>query len=191
MGSILSEVKEMWDVVKNSGRRDLGGAAVRTQSGRCKYSGEFTHKREGVPNKNPQCPPLTKKGPPQSQAPPMDFCGGDGWLTWTGWPAPEGVESPWRWEQRELRRHTGSTVQPPTCVCEARDTPLGGAGRSRWGWYRTGKDVPRQALAQGREPESWWGLQSGWNLLTRVPSFPACQAAQEHRALATGENPDF
>lgn len=138
-------------------------------------------KEKGCQIKILSVPPLTKKGPPQSQAPPMDFCEGDGWLTWAGWPAPEGVESPWRWEQRELRRHTGSTVQPPTCVCESRDTPLGGAGRSRWGWKRTGKDVPRQAPAQGREPESWWGLQSGWNLITRVPSFPACQAAQGSR----------
>lgn len=102
------------------------------------------------------------------------FLWGDGWLTWAGWPAPEGVESPWRWEQRELRRHTGSTVQPPTCVCEARDTPLGGAGRSRWGWNRTGMDVPRASSGTRMGARVMEGPSQWLVLLSRAPSISVC-----------------
>lgn len=109
-------------------------------------------KEKGCKIKIINVPPY-KKGSPQSQAPPR-ILEGDGWLTWAGWPAPEGVESPWRWEQRELRRHTGSTVQPPTCVCEARGHPIRGSGQEPLGWDSMRWMLPGQALAQRRGPES-------------------------------------
>lgn len=136
-----------------------------------KMEGSYMKEKGCKINKKISIAPLPKKTKKQNRAFPKPSSAtdlapwivwGNGWLTWAGWPAPEGVESPWRWEQRELRRHTGSTVQPPTCVCEARDTPLGGAGRSRWGQNQTGWTFPGQALAQGRGLELWWVLHSGW-----------------------------